>query len=132
MKASYLETEDVEMWLENGILVVIFKSHITKADIRFSKQYVKDRFKVLNGVTRPIMVDINELRSTDKESRDYLAGEEASKFLCAGAIVVKSAIAKLLGSLFLSINKPPFPTRLFTNREKAMKWLEKYRIHHLN
>lgn len=127
MKKSYIETEDVEMWEESGIVHVLFKPHIVNVGLAFSKNYVKERFKVLQETTKPVLVDVNKAKSIDKDARDYLAGEEASKYISAGALIVHSMAAKFGGNFFLTVNKPPFPTKLFTNKEKAVQWLSLFK-----
>lgn len=59
----------------------------------------------------------------DKEARDYLnqISEEAGT-VCS-AVVIKSSFAKMLANLFLQISKPSYPTKIFTEEEKAVEWI---------
>ena len=60
----------------------------------------------------------------DRESRNYASGKEVSKITEAMALLIKSPVSKVLGNIFLGINKPPYPTKLFTDKEEAIKWLK--------
>jgi hypothetical protein len=44
----------------------------------------------------------------------------------AGALITGSAVNKTIGNIFLSIDKPLVPTKLFTNEESARQWLREY------
>jgi hypothetical protein len=42
----------------------------------------------------------------------------------AKAIIVKNLGHRLIGNVFLNINMPPAPTRLFKTEAEARKWLD--------
>ena len=49
-----------------------------------------------------------------------------TKLFLAQAIIVDSPVSRLIGSFFLGLNKPPFPTKLFTSEADAVEWLKGY------
>lgn len=73
----------------------------------------------------PMLVDARAIKGISKEVRDYIrkrekeTGSKAEKL----AIIVGSGISKITGNMFFSFSKPPYPTKLFTNKEKALEWL---------
>lgn len=129
MKESVIDTEHCEMWLENGIIFQVYKPDLV-VTIDIAKAMVEDRIKISNGITRPMLADIKNLVSIDSESREYLASDRAIYLLSAGAILLgaslKDYIATLAAKIYLKIDRPPFPTKLFNDREKALKWLEAF------
>jgi len=62
----------------------------------------------------------------DKESRRFHAGEMPEQYAKAVALIEKSPVSKVIGNFFLGINKPPFPTKLFTKKHEAIHWLKKF------
>ena len=74
-----------------------------------------------------VMVDIRPMRATSREVREFFGSKEFSeKMRVTGlAIVVKSSISKLLANSFLSWNRPPHPTRIFTCVKGGEFWLQR-------
>ncbi|MDQ3191064.1 MAG: STAS/SEC14 domain-containing protein [Bacteroidota bacterium] len=95
-----------------------------------AKNIVESRLKISDGITRPILIDIRNLVSVDKAAREYLASHEATFLLSAGAIsfgsTFKNYMAILAGNVFIKIDKPAIPTKLFTEKDKALQWLRTY------
>lgn len=132
IRESYLENEFVELWIEDGIIHEIFKPSLIILNIDNAKKIVTDRLKVSNGIIRPIFVDLVNAVSIDKQTRKYFASKESLHLLSAGAVLVKNPITKLGGNFFFKIDRPPMPTKLFTNKEEALKWLKQYLPQALN
>lgn len=126
MQEKKIETDYAKFWIENGILFFIFKPGLILSE-RISKQMVQERLKISNGVIRPMFIDIRHLVSTDIKARKYMASEEAILFISAGAIHVNGLISKLAGNIFITVDKPLVPTKLFTDKDKAIRWLEKFK-----
>lgn len=58
-----------------------------------------------------------------KEARELAASAEHSTHHGAIAICSNKLAYKLLGNLYIRINKPKAPTRFFSVREEAASWL---------
>ncbi len=129
MKEGYFEDEFSEMWIENGIGFQVYKPQLV-ITIEVAEKMVKSRIDTFGGIARPVLVDVRNLLTIDKESRNYFASKEAGKLILAGAIYLDSPIARFLGNVFLSIDKPVTPAKLFTDKEKAIRWVEQFR--HMN
>lgn len=127
VKESYIENNYVEFWIEDGIIIEIFKPEVTRINLKMAKEIVADRLKVTNGMTRPLFVDLANVKSADKEAREYFAGAESVYLVSASAFLLHSYVAWLLGKLFLSINKPKANIELFRAKTKAIRWLENYK-----
>lgn len=125
MRQGFFKNEFVEQWLEDGVVFSIYTKK--PLNIVAAKEIVQERYKLVKGKSHPTLVDYTAGMSADKESRDYLAGENGIKYVSAGAIVIKNHIQKLLGNAFLTINRPKVPARLFTSRDEALKWLQFYK-----
>lgn len=126
MKERYLENDYAEIWFENGIVHIVYKPGCV-LNINNIKLIVQCRLKVSAGTKGPILIDLRNLVSSDNATRAYLATPEAEKYLSAGAMLITNEIQKLLMNLYLKIDKPNLPARVFTNREKALEWLEQFK-----
>ena len=122
-KQNFLANEYVEIWIEDGIIFEVFKPGTT-INLEAGKKVVADRLKISNGKTMPLFVDMRQLLSINKETRRYMASQDALHYLSAGAFLVKSTINRMAFNAFRIISKPPIPTKGFTNREKALNWLK--------
>jgi hypothetical protein len=58
------------------------------------------------------------------EARAASATKEVYHNAIAKAIVTKSLAQRLVGSIFIKINKPPAPTKLFSIEKDAIEWLK--------
>jgi len=80
----------------------------------------------LGGERRPLLVDIRTVRSVSREARVYYAGYAAAELYSATAFLVESPLSRALGNFFIGLNRPMFPTRLFTSEQEAITWLSQY------
>jgi len=62
--------------------------------------------------------------SVSGEARRAGASEEYTKHVAALALYSNKSYERIIGSLFLKINKPKVPTEFFDDREKAIAWLK--------
>lgn len=79
------------------------------------------------GVKRPCLVDMRRTYSTDRGVREYYAGPEATEFCSGFALLVGSAATRMIGNLFLAMNRTPLPVRMFTDEAPAVEWLLRFR-----
>jgi hypothetical protein len=113
-------------WLEEGILYCRYCADLD-LKLEVAKSVVAARLAFSKGRYYPLLVDMRGIRSSTGAARKYLASEGVA-LVTAGALVIDSEIGKAMGNLFLKIDMPPVPTRLFTNEEKARMWLTQYLI----
>ncbi|MES2138791.1 MAG: hypothetical protein V4511_03730 [Bacteroidota bacterium] len=124
-KQNILETKYVKIWIEEGILYCIYANDLD-VDIETVKSVVTSRIDFSKGVSYPVLIDVKGIRSFTKEARDY-AGKEGAKLIKASAIIVDSALTKTLLNLFLLINNPNVPIKLFTDEKEAKEWLQHFK-----
>lgn len=114
------------MYLEDGIIHQVYKPDLI-ITIDIARQMVKHRLEIANGITYPVFVDVRNLVAVKAEARKHLAGSEAVKYVSAGAIYLDTYLHYLTGSVFLKIDKPAIPSKLFTDKERAFRWLEMFK-----
>lgn len=57
------------------------------------------------------------------EGRRYGASDEGQEYTKANAILVDNMAKKIVFNFFMNINKPKTPTKSFSTKEEAFKWL---------
>jgi hypothetical protein len=125
MKSKVIETSHGRTWLEDGIIRTVSNPNIehTLADAR---KNVEIFFKLANGIKRPLLSDISNVKSVSREAREYFAGEETAKVISAIGLLINSPVSRVIGNFYLSLNKPPFPVKLFISEKKAIRWLKTF------
>lgn len=126
MRQNYFSDEYSEMWIENEIGFQIYKPQLI-ITIDVAKKMVENRINTFNGISRPVFVDIRNLLSIDSDSRKYFATQEAGQLILAGAIYLENPINRFLGNVFLMIDKPITPAKLFTDKDKALQWIQQFK-----
>jgi hypothetical protein len=81
-------------------------------------------YRTLGGdVPLKILSDIRGMRSSTPESRALATTEEATSLHAAAAVIVGSKLTRMMGNLFMRLNRPAYPTRLFDDADSAVAWL---------
>lgn len=122
--AEKFESPYVTMWIENGILYGRFANDL-ELTLPIAKACVEGRIFFSKGKSYPMLVDMTGLKSVNKQARQYMATMGAT-LVTAGALITRSAVSKMIGNMFLTIDKPPVPVKLFTSELKAREWLKGY------
>lgn len=118
------ENPYVTLWIKDNILFCTYKNKL-RIDLNIAKECVAFRLEYTKGVSYPVYVDMKGIISVTREGREYFS-LEGSKLIKAGAFMVNSPLAKIIGNIFLTVNKPPVPAKLFTNEADAINWLKNY------
>lgn len=112
-----------KIWVDEDGVVCIEGLREAYLTIEEARATVKACEEVTKNSNRPFLVDIRMSKGADKESFKLFSSEGMSVLIKALAIIADSPLSKMMGNLFLSIYKPKYPTKLFTNKAIAKKWL---------
>ena len=126
MKSEIIETRTSQFWLnEDGILWVktLPQAYYTLAD---AQKNVEIMHQLADGQKRPVLVEMKQIKGMDGDARAYSAGDNVEGITLALAMVIGSTLGKTLGNLWLGINKPPFPSKIFVSEEEAITWLKDF------
>jgi hypothetical protein len=119
-----VETPYMRLVLEKNLLRCKYLDGV-KIDLPIAKTCVAERLKLVAGKSYPCLVDMTGIMTATKEAREYFANE-GSELVAAGALIVKSPFSRTLGNIFLTINQPKTPVKLFTDETAALNWLEQF------
>lgn len=125
---EFLKLENEWMWMEirDSYFYIKYKPN-KPINIEIARQIIADAVAFANGKTYPVLTDIREMAPHGHDVRDYFA-KEASNTAIANAIIISSSLSSILANIFLTLNKPTIPTRIFTDSKKAAKWLEMFPV----
>lgn len=115
--------EKFQFWIEDGIANVCYnKGCIVTLD--FAKEIVQLMIKVHAGNIYPGIAYIHDTTVMTTEARKYLA-KEAYFGITKAALITSSNVKATIANLHILFDNPVKPTRHFTNKQDAMKWLRK-------
>lgn len=71
-----------------------------------------------------VLFEGDEDADVSGDARRAGASDEYTKHVAALALYSNKSYERIIGSLFLTLNKPKVPTKFFDNREEAIAWLK--------
>jgi hypothetical protein len=123
VKASF-KCPYVIMWMENNLICAQYANDLDMT-LDVAKSCVDARLTFSQGKSYPLLVDMRGIKSVTPEARKYMASIGAI-LVKAGALITGSPLNRTIGNIFLAIDRPPVPLKLFTDEQKARQWLEKF------
>ena len=107
---------------ENGLIHYFIKpnSHLTFDDITSITEF-SDK-KGFNGKYLNLY-EFGENSDANNDVRSWAAKDSGNHHTVADAFVINSLAQKMIADFYLKFHKPERPTKVFNNREKAVKWL---------
>jgi hypothetical protein len=118
-----IETEVVRLTIHSDGLVVLMLKDNGMFDSDAINEAKKNIVETLREKKAFILVELEGEAFTTKEARELAASNEHSGHHGAIALFSTKLAYRLLGTMYIKINKPKAPTRFFTKREEAIKWL---------
>jgi hypothetical protein len=127
MEKNKQKTSQGEVWMdEDGVLYQDYPSgtEITIEDSLGELNLYRTVF--CKGDRRPIIVNISNVKTVSKESRDIYASGKTAEVLSAAALIVSNPVSRIMGNFYMGINKTMMPVRMFATTEDAKKWLKNF------
>ena len=118
------ESKYATMWVSDGILFFTFKP-IAELDLKQAEILVANRLKFQNKTSYPVLCNINNLKTVSEEAAEYLAREGAT-LIPAISIICSSYYHRILGETFLKFHHPGKPIQIFSNKQQALDFLQKF------
>ncbi|MFC2111728.1 hypothetical protein ACFLTA_00520 [Bacteroidota bacterium] len=125
VKESSTGTGIVQLY-RNGIMHQTYQdgSELTMEDSQRELEVYRAEFCV--DTNRPILVDINNIKTVSKESRSIYSSEKTAEVFSAAALLVGNPVSRIIGNFYLGINKSAMPIKMFTNSDEALAWLKTF------
>jgi hypothetical protein len=127
MEQNKQNTSQGEVWIdEDGILYQDYPpgTEITIEDSLGELKIYRTTF--CKEVRRPIIVDISNIKTVSKESRDIYSSNETAEILSAAALIVSNPVSRIMGNFYMGISKTMMPVRMFATTKEAKNWLKDF------
>lgn len=125
MENNSLQYKSLRYIIENGIIIGTYLE-TTSLDLVMAQKGVEMRRALSGNCARPLLMDICNLKGASADARKYLASNESLSEVSAGALLVKSSFTEALGNFFFAVSKPIIPKKIFTDKNKAVAWLNQF------
>ncbi len=119
------DTETIKFYIHDDGILYIECLPGTIMTIDEGKLSTKIGLELTDGEAMPLLCDLQNVVKMSQECRNYFAGPVHAEMFTKCALLITNPISRIIGNFFLGANKPLKPTRLFTKREDAIKWLKK-------
>lgn len=123
-----ITNEFITYSIADGVLFATFHKAVV-IDLGAAHKILSSRLEMTGEKEYPALVDSSGVKSFTKEARDYLSSDAGRIGVKATAIIAAGYMGSTIANFFLkvTIGKPIVPTKLFSDRKKALAWLEKFR-----
>jgi hypothetical protein len=119
-----IEMAIADIWIDAEKITWMRFKQTDRHSIEEAQQVVNAHNALANGVKTPVLADLREITTgADRQARQYYVSEESSRCKLGMAMLVSSPLQRMLGNLFMKLNSPPYPTRLFKEEVAALIWL---------
>jgi len=124
MHRQLIETTVARLWIDADKVIHIQFKPTDKHGIDEARSVVSAHNQLAAGSQCPVLADIQDVTvGADRDAREYYVSEESSRYKTGMAMLVNSPMQRMLGNIFFKINRPPYPTRLFSRQVDALEWL---------
>ena len=112
----------------------IYITFFSAKTFHFTLENIRELYTVIGKLANykrlPTLADLRnvaEVNASAEVKKFAASNPESIKARSANAILVSSFFNRLIVNIYLSINKPIVPTRLFNDEKEAIKWIKKFR-----
>jgi len=129
MKELVEETSTQKLYWDSENEIVWGELFADVNSVKFAKENIDAQERIRNSMGKQktrVVIDITGIVEITKESRDYFANERTASIQRATALLISSPVNRIIGNFFMGLNKPLTPTKLFTDHQKAIKWLKTF------
>lgn len=105
-----------------GLLIVTLTDDL-ELDLEDIKEQRAVALSLHKGQPHVVLAIAGARTSATEAARKY-ASSNIPQGRVAEAVIIKSLSVRLLGNFYLKFHKPGVPTKMFTDREEAIKWLK--------
>jgi hypothetical protein len=125
--SEIIKTDIADIWIDSDQVGWMHFKPTDSHGLEDAKKVVNAHNILANGIKIAVVADLRDITTgADREARKYYVQEESAQFKLAMAMLVNSPVQRMLGNLFMRLNKPPYPTRLFKLEKEALTWLKEF------
>lgn len=107
--------DDDIMYIDIKVSYALRLEHVT--------EIFADSLEVGQGLPYLNLILLNNSSLPSRRAREFGARKERSGRALAEAYVIESQAQRIIGNMYIILNRPVVPTRLFTSTDDARDWL---------
>lgn len=122
-----IETNEkiIDIWIEDGVIhAKNTQRHYTREMVDF---VLKQRDEIRKGKDYPLLSYMHNMSSATKSARERLMEEDANTGITAMAVLTSNRVQNVYFNFMTTIYKMRKPVKMFSNKEKALQWLQQYK-----
>ena len=131
---KHIEFKKAHLYLlDEGLTSIVFKDNVN-FELEDAIELDNYTYEWVENKPFVVIVDARNIRSNiSHKARDHFAkNEKISKIRKGQAIVVNSLHIKLLANFYMNFHKPDDPIKIFTDYNRAYKWILEIRSEWIN
>jgi len=116
-----------DIWMDPQRIIHICFKESDCHGLKEAQEVVQAHNQLAEGSPACVLADIRAVKvGADRAARKHYVSAESAEFKSGMAMLVSSPMQRMLGNIFFQLNRPPYPTRLFSQEEEALQWLEHF------
>lgn len=125
---TMIEKDEYKIWIEQGILIAQFAKGLIVTE-EIMKSAIDDRLALFKEQEYPLMIDATLMKYATRKALEYTNKPYTQKGIRAFALLTDNTIIQISGNFYMKyIQRPPHPSRIFTDRRQAMEFLRQFRV----
>jgi len=125
--STIIETLIATLEIKDDILYLILKKD-ANVDLEGVVETVDARKVIQQGKPMLVLVDNRKVWQVTKEAQAYSYSKEVGELSLAMAILSGVSLpVMLISNFFMRFNKNHSPTRIFSDEDKAIEWLNQFK-----
>jgi hypothetical protein len=125
MRMQHIEFSHSTITYNAPVISIVFKLG-AKMGVPEAREMIVVAEKLSENKPYLILSDIRNHVDITPEARKVAASKREAPLVVANAVLTNNIALKLTSNLFIIINKPHFPVKVFTDKDKAIHWLKKF------
>ncbi len=124
-----IKTEDtpyIRFELKDGILFAHYKPGVI-ITLELARKLLAKRLEFTENKPYPMLISDLGIVSVEKEAWTLLSSDEGTNKITAGAMLLNTTYSRILGNFFFKLSAPKIPAKIFSDKQRALEWLEQYK-----
>ena len=122
---KYIAGDCVEIWLEDGIIRVVYLDH-ADITVAINKKMHEIYLHIAQEKKYPFLFSASGSIWFSKDARDFASEIETKQPFLAVAIYAPGLGYRLMAEFYARFNKPATPYKIFKDTAEAMQWLKTF------
>lgn len=129
---NFITSSSGKTWLNDDGIIIAVADEQEYHTLEQAKENTAITLTVANGKRRPFLIDMSKVKSMSRDARVYYAGTEPVKAITAVAILTNSNVGKMVANFFIGLTHQHLPTKMFTDINEAINWLQGHQLEQID